>query len=168
MAAVAERFPIHPRPAIRSTGDQPAFWVAGDRYTLLLSAADTGGAFSLFEFRVPAGRGSPPHIHHGEHETFVVLEGELDFTVDGKTHRARPGTIVFGARDVVHNFRNVGSTEARMIVVCTPGGLERFFDAAGQPAGPPDVTPPMPTAADKARMIAVAPAHGVELRLPDH
>lgn len=165
---MSETVPTPPAPLIARTEDRPAFWVVGDRYTVLLSAAETGGAFSLFEFVVPAGRGSPPHIHHAEHETFVVIAGEVEFTVAGTPTRVGPGGVVFGARDVPHNFRNVGTTEARMIVVCTPGGLERFFAAAGVPAGDRTSTPPAPTEADKARMIAIAPQHGVELLLPGH
>lgn len=157
-----------PIPLVTSTEDRPAFWVVGDRYTVLLTAEETGGAFSLFEFVVPPGRGSPPHIHHAEHETFVVVEGELEFTVAGAASRVGPGGVVFGAKDVPHNFRNVGTTDARMIVVCAPGGLERFFAAAGVPAANRHDTPPAPTDADKARMLAIAPRHGVELLVPGH
>lgn len=158
-----------PKPVIVHTDDCPAWWVVGDRYTSLLAAEETGGAFSLFEFVVPAGRGSPPHIHHAEHETFVIITGEMEFTVAGMPTRVGPGSVVFGARGVPHNFRNVGDSEARMIVICTPAGLERFFAAAGVPAADRTSTPPPPTEADKARMIATAPDFQVELLLPrDH
>jgi mannose-6-phosphate isomerase-like protein (cupin superfamily) len=157
---------IPPVPLITHLADRPAYWVVGDRYTTLLSAEETDGAFSLFEFIVPAGRGSPPHIHHGEHETFVVLSGEMEFTVAGQANRIGPGGLVFGARGVAHSFRNVGQTEARMIVVCTPGGLERFFAAAGVKAADRTSTPPAPTEADKARMLAIALDHQVELLPP--
>lgn len=157
-----------PVPLVTHTVDRPAWWVVGDRYTTLLAAEETGGAFSLFEFIVPAGRGSPPHIHHAEHETFVVIAGEMEFTVAGSPTRVGPGGVVFGARGVAHNFRNVGTTEARMIVICTPGGLERFFAAAGVPARDRTSTPPLPTDADKARMLAIAPQHRVELLPPGH
>jgi quercetin dioxygenase-like cupin family protein len=159
---------VTPKPLVAQAADRPAYWVVGDRYTVLLSAEETGGLFSMFEFVVPAGRGSPPHVHHREDETFHVLEGEVEFTVDGVPHRVGPGAVVFGARDVVHNFRNVGTADARMIVVTTPGGLERFFAEAGVPAADRTSTPPAPTDADKARMIEAAPRYGVELRLPAH
>ncbi|NBN77489.1 cupin domain-containing protein [Microvirga tunisiensis] len=155
-----------PVPLISHLHERPAWWVVGDRYTSLLAAEETGGSFSLFEFIVPAGRGSPPHIHHAEHETFVIISGEVEFTVAGTASRVGPGGVVFGARGVAHNFRNVGESEARMIVICTPGGLERFFAAAGVPTTDRTATPPAPTQDDKARMIAHAPAFQVELLLP--
>lgn len=155
-----------PQPLITDTAERPAWWVVGDRYTVLLSAEETGGAFSLFEFVVPVGRGSPPHIHRREDETFVVIEGLVEFTVAGVSHRVGPGGVVFGARDVAHNFRNVGERDARMIVMTTPGGLERFFAAAGVPAGDRVSTPPAPGPDDKARMLAIAAAHGVDLLVP--
>jgi quercetin dioxygenase-like cupin family protein len=152
-------------PLVTRTEDRPAWWVVGDRYTVLLSAEETGGLFSLFEFVVPAGRGSPPHVHHREDETFHVIAGEVEFTVDGTAHRVGPGGVVFGARGVPHNFRNVGEAEARMIVVTTPGGLERFFAEAGVPAADRTSTPPAPTDEDKKRMLSIARGHGVELRV---
>lgn len=155
-----------PAALVTHISERPAWWVVGDRYTLLLGARETGGLFSLFEFIVPAGRGSPPHIHHGEHETFHVIEGEMEFNVDGKVSRVGPGGVVFGARGIAHNFRNVGDHDARMIVVCSPGGLEDFFAAAGVPAFDRSATPPAPTDADKARMLAIAPRHQVELLRP--
>lgn len=157
-----------PEPLIVETADRPAFWVVGDRYTVLLSAEETGGAFSLFEFVVPAGRGSPPHIHHREDETFVVIEGLVEFTVAGVARRVGAGGVVFGARGVAHNFRNVGDGDARMIVTTTPGGLERFFAAAGVPAADRVSTPPAPGPEDKARMLAIAAGHGIELLIPGH
>ena len=58
------------QPLIQSKSDRTAYDVLGDRYTLLLSAEETGGAYSLFDFEVPPGRGSPPHIHSREDESF--------------------------------------------------------------------------------------------------
>ena len=153
--------------AIIATKDErPAFWVMGDRYTVLLSASETGGAFTLFEFVVPPGRGSPPHIHHREDETFLVVAGEVEFVLGGVAAVVGMGAIVFGARGVPHSFRNVGATDARMIVTVTPGGLEAFFAAVGVPAADRDAIPPAPSPAGKERIREIAPAFGIELLRP--
>lgn len=155
-------------PLMTKFAERPGYWVMGDRYTVLLTAGETGGQFSLFDFEVPAGRGSPQHIHRREDETFVVVEGELEFTVAGEARRAEPGDVVLGARGLAHNFRNVGTGTARLLVITTPGGLEKFFAAAGVPAGERGKTPPLPNDEDKARMLRVAPEHGIEMLTGGH
>jgi quercetin dioxygenase-like cupin family protein len=115
--------------------ERPAYWVMGDRHTVLLTAEETRGQFSLFRLKVPAGRGSPPHVHRLEDETFVVVEGEVEFTAAGEARRTEPGDVVFGVRGIAPNFRNVGMGTARLLVITAPGGLEKFFAAPGVPGG---------------------------------
>jgi len=73
-----------------------------------------------------------------------VLEGELTFRCGDDTISARPGSCVFIPRGAPHTFV-VEEGPARFLSMCTPGGFERFFVAAGQPAeyaGLPPETPP--------------------------
>jgi quercetin dioxygenase-like cupin family protein len=64
-------------------------------------------------------------------ETFQVLEGEYEFTVDGKTIRAQNGATVFAPRGLPHSFRNVGQTTGHLIVILTPACFEQFFEEVG-------------------------------------
>ncbi len=101
------------------------------------------------------------HVHHAEDEGFFVLEGEVDFYLAGAAaHRARPGDFVFGPRGVPHRFEVV-TPEARMLVLGTPGGAERFFREMGEPARA--ATLPVPQAPDVERVVAIAAAHDVEI-----
>ena len=100
--------PVHVPP----DGGDTVFLV-GDTYTTILSGAQTGGAFTLLEALVPPDTGPPPHAHQAEDETFVLLEGEMTFTVGDVTHAAAPGTTVFVPRGSVHTFSNVGTAPAR-------------------------------------------------------
>jgi uncharacterized cupin superfamily protein len=38
----------------------------------------------MFDAIVPPGGGPPPHIHSREEESFLILEGEITFTVGGQ------------------------------------------------------------------------------------
>ncbi len=67
------------------------YWVVGDRYTFKLTAEETNGAFSLFEFVVPPDSGSPPHRHTRENETFYIVSGSMEFHVDGTKMIAQVG-----------------------------------------------------------------------------
>jgi oxalate decarboxylase/phosphoglucose isomerase-like protein (cupin superfamily) len=64
-----------------------------------------------------------------QEEVFFIIEGTYELTVGDQTSTAGPGTIVFIPRNVVHRFRNVGDTTARMLDWSLPGGQDRYFKA---------------------------------------
>ena len=45
-------------------------------------------------------------------ELVVVIEGELEFEVDGKTHHPQPGEELFIPRGATHSVRNTGPSRA--------------------------------------------------------
>ena len=53
----------------------PTRRVLADIVTVKALAADTGGAYSLFECRTAPAQGTLPHRQRYEEETFYVLEG---------------------------------------------------------------------------------------------
>jgi quercetin dioxygenase-like cupin family protein len=148
-------------------GEGRSLWVVGDRYTIKATGEETGGAFALVEALVPPGGGPPPHIHHREDEAFYVLEGELLFHVNGHDIAAGAGSWITLARGSLHHFQNVGNRPARMLIVVTPSGLERFFEEVGRAANDGDGETVAPTPEDVERLLAVAPRYGIEIRLPE-
>jgi mannose-6-phosphate isomerase-like protein (cupin superfamily) len=130
------------------------------------SAEDTGGALTVLDTRLTPAANPPLHVHHREDEAFLVLEGELAFFLglDGTVSaEAGPGDFVVGPRDVPHRFE-VRSPEARVLVLATPGGLERFFGAVGAPADAPCL--PVPSIPDVERLVRVAAEHGLDIFPP--
>lgn len=148
-------------------GEGKAVWVVGDRYTIKTSGAETGGAFALVEALVLPGGGPPPHVHRREDEAFYVLEGELAFHVDGRDIAAGAGAWVTLARGSLHHFKNVSDRPARMLIVVTPAGLERFFLEVGREAGDGDGESMPSTPADIEKLLAIAPQYGIEIRVPE-
>ncbi len=57
-----------------------------------------------------------------------MIEGELRFKLGGDVHRAPAGSFVFVPRGEPHCFQNVADAPARIQVMFTPAGMERFFD----------------------------------------
>lgn len=149
-----------------SAGEGRTVWVVGDRYTIKASGEDTGGAFALFEAIVPPQAGPPPHVHHREDEAFYVLEGEVLFHADGRSFTAGPGAWVTLTKGSLHHFKNTGTTPARMLILVTPSGLEKYFLEVGREARDGDVAPVVPTPEDVEKLVAVAPKYGLEIRLP--
>lgn len=142
----------------------PAFWGPGDRYTFLVTGAQSEGAYFILEALVPPGGGPPPHIHRCEHESFYLLEGTISLTVGGQTIRASKGDFAHIPRGTVHTFRNDGETAARMLVVFSPAGMEKYMEEVFEPVRDRSAAPPPVTETLVARMIAAADKHGVEFR----
>ncbi len=122
-------------PVVRGAGEGRVMNVMGHMARLLLSRDDTGGAFSLFDYRSEAGTGVPAHVHQHEDEAWLVLEGAMEVTVAGVAHRLEPGGMAFGPRGIEHSFRCVGETPTRFILIASPGGFERFFGEVDDAGG---------------------------------
>lgn len=118
-------------------GEGRSIWIVGDTYTFKAVGEDTGRALTLLEGEVSPQLGPPPHIHHHEDEFFYVLEGELEFLDNDRTFTASAGSFVYIPRGALHRFKNVGETNARMLVFFTLAGMENFFfEAASRRACP--------------------------------
>jgi quercetin dioxygenase-like cupin family protein len=60
--------------------------------------------------------------HHPEEEVYEVLAGELEITIDGDVHHARPGLVAIVPADVRHGVRAV--TDGQVIVIDHPARRE--------------------------------------------
>lgn len=147
------------------SGEGRSLWVVGDTYTLKGTAENTGGALMLLEASVPPQSGPGPHVHHREDEAFYVLEGDIEVLEGDRTFMAGAGSFVFLPRGVVHKFENVGEETARMLIMTTPAGLEKFFEEVGEPAREGEEAP-QPGPEDLERALVAAPKYGQEVIPP--
>ncbi len=145
----------------------PTRRVLADIVTVKALAADTGGAYSLFECRTAPAQGTPPHRQRYEEETVYVLEGAYTFVLDHQQIEVHPGDYVFVPRGTIHAFTNTGDTVGRVLVLVTPGGIhEGFFAELGEPV-PPGTPPSAPRGQpDVAHVVAVAQKYGIEILPP--
>jgi quercetin dioxygenase-like cupin family protein len=80
----------------------------------------------VFEFTIEGPYDGPdPHTHADRTDSFYVLEGELDFHVDGREFRGGPGTFVAAPPGVPHGFKKNEPGTARFLNIHAPGGFER-------------------------------------------
>jgi len=135
--------------------------VLGVAHIYKATAAETGGAFSLWEAIIPPGAGVPPHTHSREDESFYVLSGEIVIEREEESAPLRlgPGGFFFAARGRAHAFRNVGDAPARVLMLSTPScGLDGMFaefeDATA--AGLPDL----------GKLAVIAAKYGVAIKPP--
>jgi len=144
----------------------PHIGLVGDTYTLLLSAKDTAGRYTLYDMHVPPCGGPTEHRHDCE-EMFHVLEGEVEFTFRGKKLVARAGETVNIPANAPHFFHNQGHNNVRLLCMFSPGGMEDFFGQIGVPLAERTTTPPTMTEAEqeefKRKAHELAPKYRTEL-----
>lgn len=155
--------PTNTTPVAEPTGDHQALWLLNSLMVERATAADTAGAYTIYEQWITADGNPPAHVHEHEDEAFLVLEGSIDVWVDGTTAHLEPGGFAFGPRGVPHTYA-VTSDLARILVIASPGGCEEFFRDLGNPAE--DLMLPTPVAPDVARVVTVAAEHGIKILPP--
>jgi quercetin dioxygenase-like cupin family protein len=145
---------------VRPPGEGTAHWMLGGLYEVKVSSDESDGALTVMEMTVPAGMGPPPHTHSGS-ETVCVLEGRIRYHIGGETFEGGPGSCFHVPQGVEENFEPV--EQSRILVVYTPGGMDRFFAEAGEPAERREL-PPAPTEPpDIDRLVAIGAKHGLEV-----
>lgn len=108
-------------------GERAPLNVLGMPLRFLCDARETGGAWSLFEEEVPLGMGPPPHRHDWD-EAYYVLEGEVDFEIDGRTVKSTIGDFNYLQRNTIHAFRGASSKPARVLIFAAPAHASEFFE----------------------------------------
>jgi len=115
--------------------------------------ADTGNQVFEWIDDVTPGSGIPPHIHTKEDEIFRVLQGEVELMIDGKVTILSEGDMAFAPKNLVHSWKVVGTTNAKMWVSAFPSGMEHMFkELHHMPPGPPDL----------ANVAAICETYGIE------
>lgn len=126
---------------------------------VVTSSKSTGGKLFISDLTEKPGGGPPLHVHSREDELFIVLDGEVTLWSDGVVSKASAGMSVFLPRNIPHTFKNCSDRSMRMLVICTPGDIEKFFDY-GMPLS--DGSAP-PDAVLIERIAALAPQYGITI-----
>jgi len=117
-------------PIIQTIHEAGTQAVLGGSITVRLRSEETDGQLGLVEQVVPGGYPGPAlHMHPDFDELFYVMEGTLGFRIGDRAHQAGPGTVAFVPRGTPHTFANTTPEPARSLVLVTPGGFERYFEA---------------------------------------
>ncbi len=102
-------------------------WSADHTY-VKVSAEDSGGAYTLMEDNLKATFRLGLHLHRHHAETFYILEGRVDFHVDGDWMTATPGSCLHVPPGVPHACLLArGETEGRMLMIYQPSGFDGYL-----------------------------------------
>ncbi len=78
--------------------------MGGPDYSTAKGACVEGDRMIVALMRMPAGTGAEPHSHPNE-QWIYILEGNFDSVIDGKRHRAGPGSLIYIPANTIHQGR---------------------------------------------------------------
>jgi quercetin dioxygenase-like cupin family protein len=77
----------------------------GSTRRVLISAVDTDNRWALAEITAEPDESVSTHLHPGEPEAFLILEGEIELHGAQGVARVAPGDVVFIPPDTEHGLR---------------------------------------------------------------
>jgi mannose-6-phosphate isomerase-like protein (cupin superfamily) len=158
------------RPVVTSSSEATPTQFLATEHRLLVPAAKTGGALSVFDAGlVPAGFSPPMHSHLREHEMFIVSGGAVRFTAGSTITVVEGAGAAWLPARLSHSFEVL--SDARMFVITAPclaggvgGDFERFVRAVSAATSGPHVG-----AHETAELVAqIGAAHDIPIdSMPD-
>src|SRR4029450_9274748 len=129
---------FRPSPAVHGGAGTMAF-------TALLNRGAVTPEFNfLHRGEIPPGAGIGHHFHNTVEEMFVILDGEAQLTIDGRTARCQGAAGVICRTGHSHAIYNSGTKPVQWVNlnVSLNAGVYDNFDMGAPPAGAPlDPTP---------------------------
>ncbi|MBT8184940.1 MAG: cupin domain-containing protein [Eudoraea sp.] len=110
-------------------------WVLGHKVTPYFTTGDYDLALGETP---PKVQGPPPHLHSNYKESFLIVEGEMDFIVNGKVLKVVAGESVDLPPNTIHTFSNNGDQTCKWVNIHSPKGFREFFEEVGVPVGETD------------------------------
>jgi len=127
MTAIVCRSPEDMNQSKPAVENLPVLRAFGQEARILISSEHTGNAFCLMRFyAVPATPGAS-HSHQNEDETFIIEAGELEVNRGGEVVRGKAGDVIYLPKQIPHAPKILGSEPLQALVLCVPGGFDRFF-----------------------------------------
>jgi mannose-6-phosphate isomerase-like protein (cupin superfamily) len=124
----AHMSPQHLAPMIVAAGEGERHIAMDFSFLVKTSAAHTDGQWFVLQSTIPARMpGPPPHLHKAATEFFVVLEGELTFTVGGQSRTVCAGGLAYIPPGILHTFANESAVPVTYLGMATPATLEGYF-----------------------------------------
>jgi quercetin dioxygenase-like cupin family protein len=116
-----------PRYSFVPPGGGPNYDWAKDHTFVKVSAGDTGGAFTLMEDNLKVEFSLGLHLHRYHSETFYILEGAVDFYIDGDWMTAETGSTIYIPPGIEHALDMPDGRTGKLLMIMQPSGFDEFL-----------------------------------------
>ncbi len=138
-------------------------WVLGHKVT----PHDTSGDYDLMVAETPPMvQGPPPHLHNSFKESFLIIEGEMEFFVNGEIKVVKAGESVDIPPKTLHTFANKTDQPCKWINIHSPKGFRNFFEEIGVPETEQNAIEKSVAPELINKVIASAPDYDMIIKMP--
>jgi quercetin dioxygenase-like cupin family protein len=108
-------------------GDGPSYDWSRDHTFVKVAAADSAGGYALMEDNLKPEFALGLHLHREHAETFYILDGIVNFYIDGDWLAAEAGACVHIPPGVPHALDLPAGGTARVLMIFQPAGFDQFL-----------------------------------------
>jgi quercetin 2,3-dioxygenase len=117
-------------PYFLRAGEGTRHTLGGQLQTVVCGAAESNGTATMVTLELFKGAGLPAHVHENTHEVMLVLDGQLELRLDGKTSVLASGDAASIPSGTEHAYRSLAHY-TKVLASSAPGGLEALLIGAG-------------------------------------
>lgn len=100
--------PDQKMPYLLRKGDGKRYLFGNQVATVIANAASTGDIFAAAVIGGPKGESFPMHSHPNTYESIYVMEGRVQFVIDGQSHLLLPGDYAHITPGTEHAYKMIG------------------------------------------------------------
>ena len=122
------------QPYVLSDGEGRTYEWHDVLFTMKAAAAETGGAFALWDVTTRPGEEPQMHVHEDEDEIFYLISGSMTFRVGDGSFKVGDHAFVYVPRGTPHTYE-IHSDEARMLGISAPSSFGANIERTARPVG---------------------------------
>ena len=87
----------------------------------IVGDTESEGRYSILSAIWKVGFSVPTHYHTKHFETFILLSGNAEWTVNGETHKMKAGDAVYIPANAFHSAKTLGDKPAHFVLIYSHG-----------------------------------------------
>lgn len=95
-------------------------------YRIIAKGEETNKRFAVMETILEPEQGAPEHIHLNEDEAFYILEGEVEFQINGRTIITKKNDFISCPPGSKRAFSNKTFNNAKILLFYSSSGIEEM------------------------------------------
>jgi quercetin dioxygenase-like cupin family protein len=95
---------------------------------IIVGDIESEGRYTILSDLWKVGFKVPNHYHAKHFETFYLLSGEAEWTVNGETNQMKAGDAVYIPANAPHSAKTLGTKPAHFILIYTHGDYEAHLE----------------------------------------